>query len=146
MNSRNELHWLVISTTPQARNLYILFKYCNILFILNIVLPQINYIGFPSRLHPLLPAESLDSVPSTEVKGNLSRQKSCWMQLHLALLTEAILMFYWFFWFIFFCPSLHIHALALSLPWGTAKQAKTPSELWSRSPRTHIRLFPKQQR
>lgn len=54
-----------------------------------------------------LPAEYLESVSSTKVAENPSGWKGCWLQL--GLLTEAILMFYWFFWFIFFCSGLLIH-------------------------------------
>lgn len=62
-----------------------------------------------------LPAEYLESVSSTEVAENLSGRKSCWLQLGLALLTEGILMFYWFFDLFFsapasmYTPSLYRH-------------------------------------
>lgn len=52
-----------------------------------------------------LPAEYLESVSSTEVAENLSGRKSCRLQLGLALLTEGILMFYWFFDLFFSAPA-----------------------------------------
>lgn len=70
-------------------------------------------------VYPASPAEYLESVPSTKAAENLPGRKSCSMQLGLALLTEAILMFYWFSWFFFSCSSLHIHTLALPSLWGT---------------------------
>lgn len=73
-------------------------------------------------------AKHSEALLSAGAAENLSLQKSCWIQQQrLALLTEAILMFYWFFYlFIFFCSSLHMHTLTPSLSRGTAKQAKNP--------------------
>lgn len=77
-------------------------------------------------VYPALPAEYLESVPSTEAAENLSGRKSCWMQLGFALLTEAILMFYWFFDLFFSAPA-SIYTLSLYLrheeqPNGEKKQ------------------------
>lgn len=50
-------------------------------------------------------AKHLEALLSAGAAENLSLQKSCWIQQGLALLTEAILMFYWFFDYFFSAPA-----------------------------------------
>lgn len=98
---------------------------CLILPILNIVAHPPN--GMHSVLwgvYPALPDEYLESVPSAEAAKHLSGRKSRWMQLGLALLTEAILMFYWFFDLFFSAPA-SIYTLSLYL--RHKEQPKPPS-------------------
>lgn len=93
-------------------------KICFFLFMLNIVSSPPNEILW--GVYPALPPEYLESVPSTHTVENLSRRKSSWL---LALVTEAILMFYWFFDLFFSCPT-SIYTLSLYL--RHKYQAKRP--------------------